>query len=384
MNVCKMTKGVLSFACVAFAAGQVSFMSLCFGAEIPNGTPERSKAMRRAQWEKARPQVLDWFRKNWYGYAPVERPADEVIGERSVTCAGGKVRMSLFLALPEAASATNPVPVFVFGDHISASYAGIPTNSITSRGYAYVRYDFNDIAPDLLANNDRRLRGVFAAYGGYDRPDGAGWGKISAWAWGFSRVVDWIETRPELDANRIAVIGHSRGGKTALWAAAQDKRIAMAVSNDSGTGGAHLNEVITPGSEQVYAFRACRSWNFFCPNFLHLDGSESVMEHDADDLLRLIAPRLLCVGSASADFGAGPEGEFEAVRRASELWRAYGCVGMSLGTYPAPGTADLAGSVGYHLRAGRHRLLPDDWERYLDFADRHLKPLVFADSKKGK
>ena len=106
---------------------------------------------------------------------------------------------------------------------------------------------------------------------------------------------------------------------------------------------------------------------------LKFDGRETMMEHDADDLLRLIAPRLLYVGSASKDASAGPEGEFEATRRASELWRAYGHKGISLTAYPDPGTTDIGDFVGFHLRPGEHRLLPYDWKRCMDFADRYLK-----------
>ena len=212
-----------------------------------------------------------------------------------------------------------------------------------------------------------RITGVFKEYGGTETPDG--WGKVAAWAWGFSRVVDWIETRSELDRSHIAVVGHSRCGKTALWAAANDTRIALAIANGSGTGGAHLNEYATPGSEQVIAFRRVHSWNFFCANFLKLEGCETVLEHDADDLLRLIAPRLVYVASGAEDAGAGPEGEFEAARRASELWEAYGLKGLSLTAYPKPGTVDHSGSIGYHVHPGGHRLDADDWRKFLDFAD---------------
>jgi pimeloyl-ACP methyl ester carboxylesterase len=218
-------------------------------------------------------------------------------------------------------------------------------------------------------DDPNRIDGVFKEYGGWDKPDG--WGRVAAWAWGFSRVVDWIETRPELDKTRVAVVGHSRGGKTALWATACDPRIAMGVSNNSGTGGAHLNESATPGSEQVAIFKKVGSWNFFCPNFLKLDGRETVLEHDADDLLRLIAPRLAYVASASQDKGAGPQGEFEAARRAGELWTAYGLSGLTLTAYPRPDTVDHTGCIGYHLRTGKHQLTAADWRRFLDFADRN-------------
>lgn len=328
---------------------------------------------RRAQWERTRSDVLSWFEENFYGRAPLGKPADLVVDPRGFTCAGGKVGVRLEVALPPGASKAVPVPVVVFGDHFrdGKPYPDVPVEEILRRGYAFVRYNFNEIAPDRKVDDPKRIDGVFKAYGGWDKPDG--WGKVAAWAWGFSRVVDWIETRPELDAARVTVVGHSRGGKTALWAAANDVRIALAVANGSGTGGAHLNALVTPGSEQVPAFLGANSWNFFCPNFLKLEGRETKLAHDADDLLRLIAPRLVYVASGSKDTGAGPQGEFEAARRAGELWEAYGRHGVSLKAYPAPGTVDHAGDIGYHLHDGRHVLGVWDWQRILDFADAKLR-----------
>lgn len=210
-------------------------------------------------WEKGgRAEVLKWYQEHQFGTTPIGRPADEVIGERSVTFAGGKIKIDITVALPEGASKDNPVPVFIFGDHKCASkppfektvYEGIPTNSITARGYAYVTWNFNDVCPNAARYTkdlDRWADGVIAWQATGD-PKGrdvkrtpTSWGTIGAWAWGFSRVMDWIETRPELDAKRVAVLGHSRGGKTALWAAAQDERFAMGISNNSGCGGAKLN-----------------------------------------------------------------------------------------------------------------------------------------------
>lgn len=328
---------------------------------------------RVAEWEASRDAVRDWFAENFYGRAPLGRPDDIAFGERTVSFAGGRIVMHLQVRLPADASPARPAPVFVFGDHALLKrgefYPGVPEEAIAARGYAFVRYDFNEIAPDRYVYEEGRIDGVFREYGGWDRPDG--WGRIGAWAWGFSRVLDWIATRPELDAGHVAVVGHSRGGKTALWAAACDERIALAVANGSGTGGAHLNASVTPGSEQVLAFEKFGSWNFFCPNFLNLRGRETRLEHDADDLLRLLAPRLVYVASGSEDRGAGPEGEFEAARRAGELWEAYGLKGLSLRAYPPPGTVDQDGSIGYFQRPGGHILATDSWMRFLDFTDRH-------------
>lgn len=344
------------------------------GAEPADVRLRGYEGQRVAEWEAARPEVLAWFTTNFYGKAPVGRPADETFGEHSVSFAGGRLTIDLDVTLPVSASPTSPVPVFVLGDHYmlkhGCPYPHVPTNAITARGYAFVYYNFNHVAPDRLVPETNRFEGVFREYGGYDKRDG--WGKVSAWAWGFSRVMDWIETRPELDAKRVAVVGHSRCGKTALWAAAQDRRIALAIANGSGTGGAHLNSVVTPGCELVDAFIQAKSWNFFAPIFLELKGHERELPHDADDLLRLIAPRAVFVSSALDDDGAGPRGAFEATRRASELWRAYGKKGLSLTGYPPAGTIDLSGTVGYSLSPGGHLMSTANWMTFLDFADRVL------------
>ena len=323
--------------------------------------------LRRKQWEAHRGEVRAWFEENFYGRAPVGRPADLKCDATGFSCAGGKVRVNLTVKLPEGASAEHPVPVFV---HISGRWRYVvPFEEMAKRGYAVVRCDINEIAPDESVNSGRHIGGVLKEYGGWDKPDG--WGRVGAWAWGISRIIDWVETRPELDRQRIAVVGHSRCGKTALWASAIDERIALAIANGSGTGGAHLNEFCTPGSEQVDIFVKVTSHNFFCPNFVKLAGCETMLPYDADDLIRLSAPRLVYVASGDHDLGAGPQGEFEAARRAGELWRAYGLSGLSRTDYPPGGTVDHTGFIGYHIHEGGHFIDPPDWMLYADFADAH-------------
>ncbi len=330
--------------------------------------------VRVRAWEtRDRAAVLRWFEDHQFGRTPLGRPADEVIDARSVSCAGGKIRIGITAVLPDGASAAHPVPVFVFGDHSCASkppyaptvYDGIPTNAITARGYAYVTWNFNDVCPNAaLYSKDlaRWADGVIAwqATGDPASRDvvrsATGWGTIGAWAWGFSRVMDWIETRPELDARRVAVVGHSRGGKTALWAAAQDTRFAMGVSNNSGCGGAKLNAYDCPKSEHIGQILH-NFPNWFCPNYAAWIGRDKEIAHDSDDLLRLIAPRLCYVASASEDPWAGPPAEKEAWTRAHDIWNAYGSPER----------------MGYHLRPGRHKLTPYDWEKFLDFADKYMK-----------
>ena len=368
---------------IKFAKEIVSIVAVIAGvgfgnAACPGQAAEVADKAAVDKWERGgRSAMLDWFSGNWFGRKPVERPADEVIGPNYVEMAGGKMRINIHVSLPEGASANNPAPVFVFGDHFNPNtsrtrtdtFPGIPTNAIVARGYAYVRFNLNDIA--LNVSNSIGTNGVHTFYGGLGKPDS--WGTIAEWAWGFSRVVDWIETQPALDAKRIAVIGHSRGGKTALWAGCNDKRIALTISNCSGTGGARSLRTPAKGCETVEWMSknmTTRSW--FCDNWYGYANREAEIEHDTDDMMKLVAPRLLYVASGSLDAWAGPPAEFEAARKASELWRAYGLKGLSLDRFPAPGVWDHTGKVGYHLRPGKHGLTRWDWEKYMDFMDRHL------------
>ncbi len=319
-----------------------------------------------------REETLQWFREHQFGATPIGRPDDETFGDRSVSCLGGQIKIDITCVLPDGADADHPVPVFVFGDHVCGKapdfapggYGGIPTNAIVSRGYAYVRWNFNDVAPNAaLYSGDlwRWPRGVIAALATGDRDatnvvrKATSWGTIGAWAWGHSRVMDWIETRPELDASRVAVVGHSRGGKTALWAGAQDTRFAMVVSNGSGCGGAKLARLGLKKAETVK--QILRNFpNWFCPAFAEWAGRDAEIAHDADDLMRLIAPRLLYVASGSEDEWAGPAAEKAAWDAAHDVWQAAG----------------LEENMGYHMHDGPHLLRADDWERFLDFADRRM------------
>ena len=330
------------------------------------------KGTFRAAWENGqRAETLKWFAEHQFGVTPFGRLPDEKIGERSVTFEKSGLRINITCVLPK--DAKGPVPVFVFGDHVSQheppygplSYEGIPTNAIVARGYAFVTFNFNDVAPNAARYSKDLWRwpvGIIAYEATGDATKTTvergptSWGTIGAWAWGFSRVMDWIETRPELDAKRVAIVGHSRGGKTALWAGAQDTRFAMVVSNGSGCGGARLGRFGENAAEHfeqiLHSFP-----NWFCPAFSEWIGRDEEIDHDADDLLRLIAPRLLYVESATRDAWAGPAAEGMAWAEAHDIWRDYGC----------------EENMGRHVRVGPHKLTPEDWNHFMDFADRRMK-----------
>jgi pimeloyl-ACP methyl ester carboxylesterase len=179
-------------------------------------------------------------------------------------------------------------------------------------------------------------------------------------------VLDYLQTDPAVDAAKVAVIGHSRGGKTALWAAAQDARFALAISNCSGRGGASLARRRMGETVKVIN-RSFPYW--FCDNFKKFDDHEDELPVDQHQLIALIAPRAVYVASAEADFWADQRGEFLALANASPVFALYGEQPIKPDEMPPLETPLIRGHRAYHIRHGVHNLTPYDWQRYMDFAD---------------
>ncbi len=247
----------------------------------------------------------------------------------------------------------------------------IPVEEITDAGYALCVVFYKDIVND---NDFADFSDGLGAYFGMTSERRADeWGKIGLWSFGASRVLDYIETRDDVDAKKVAVIGHSRLGKTALWCGAQDERFAAVISNNSGYGGAASSK--HGKGERVADFIRVGSFDWFCENFkLFRDEKEDSKPYDQSFLLALIAPRYLLVGSAEDDSGADPESEFLTTCHASCAWELLGKEGIiTPDRMPKAGDSFDDGSIHYHLRSYGHFLSREDWGKYIKFLDKKFK-----------
>ena len=341
-----------------------------------------------------REQTLATFESEMFGRRPVERPERlsfaqeepdrEVLGGKAVLrrvriAYGGKwgdgsfvvtavlpkplKRRAAFLLINRA----KPMSYLEGGDDRRRGYW--PIEEIVGRGYAALSFWYGDVAPDRSYGNSKGVFECFEDLSVQYRPKDS-WGTLSAWAWGASRVMDWIETEPLVDKGRVAVVGHSRGGKAALWTGVTDTRFAMACVSGSGCCGAKLNAAELPRSEHFADIAVTFSF-WFTPQFIRNVNRDKEVRFDQHHLLALMAPRILCVASGSEDAWAGPEGEYEACRLASPAWDAAGAKGLVSDGFPQPGEVRSDGRLVYSLHDGGHRLGPFEWKVFMDAADKN-------------
>jgi hypothetical protein len=396
-------------------------------AEVPDYTlpdplisPQGKKIIKPQAWVKhQRPYIMDLFREHVYGKTPSTLPrVDYELLEKNKAFDGSATRKQiaihfradkhhltalLLMYLPNRQPGPHPVfvglnfygnqsiqpdPAIQLSDswvrnnpeygitanRITPSSRGVrqsrwPAEEIINRGYALATMYYGDIDPDY---DDGFQNGIHPFYysATHTRPDSNEWGSISAWAWGLSRIMDYLITDSDIDSGRVAVMGHSRLGKTALWAGARDERFALVISNNSGCGGAAL-------SRRRFGETVKRINNhfphWFCDRFNRDNDNEENLPVDQHMLIALIAPRPVYIASAEEDLWADPRGEFLAALYADPVYKLLGTEGLAATSMP-PLKQPIMSTIGYHIRAGKHDVTAYDWNCFMDFADKQFYP----------
>ena len=352
---------------------------------LPVTTHADGSAATTETWQARRAELRRLLQEYSYGFTP-EVPVTvtgEVVHAEN-TYFGGKVRIETVQIsfTTEHGTMTFPITLFipravekppVFLHLAFRAYPDryIPAEEITDAGYALAVVVYKDLVNDNLRGD--YSDGIAAHFGTTAERTPTEWGKIGMWAYGASRVMDYFcSARDDLDTAHVAVIGHSRLGKTALWCGALDERFAAVISNNSGYGGAASSK--HGEGERVTDFLRVGSWDWYCENFKQFtDDLEDEKPYDQSWLLAMIAPRLLCVGSAVEDWAADPQSEFLTTLEASQVWERLGVPGLiTPDRLPEAGDVLQDGHISYHMRFGDHFLSREDWNNYIRFFDRHL------------
>ncbi|MCP4755930.1 MAG: acetylxylan esterase [Proteobacteria bacterium] len=383
--------------------------------KMENGTPITDSK----SWEQnRRPEILNLFADRIYGRLPdksfraniktVNQQNDSLNGaairrEVTLTYKNNNKTVNLNLLIYQPRKIKHPVPVFVGlnfkGNHTinpdpsitlplvwkikdgkktanrvqaNASERGSkssrwPVETILERGYALITLYYGDADPDFDDGFQNGIHPLFYRPG-QTKPGPGEWGSISAWAWSLSRVVDYLATEPSINNSKVIAIGHSRLGKTALWAGALDERFAMVVSNNSGCMGAAISR--RKYGETIEAITGLFP-HWFTAGFGKFANRETELPVDQHQLISLIAPRPVYVASADNDLWADPKGEFLGAMAASPVYELYNLKGLNSEIQPWK-NAPPRNHIGYHLREGSHDLTLNDWEQFLSFADYHL------------
>lgn len=382
----------------------------------------RAVSNAEAWTKERRPEILALFEQHVFGKTPAPATWGKVdfkVTEVKTDALGGKAtRKFVHISLPEHPAwqglelmlytpngLNHPAPCFVGpsfgGNHAVSTEKDVPLSTrwmraskekgvvdnratedsrgnessrwplelIIEKGFAVATYYYGDIEPDHADGWKDGLRAVLSKDGANTEWKDGDWGAIGAWAWGLSRIADYLETDSAVNAKQLAVIGHSRLGKTSLWAGAQDQRFGVVVSNNSGEGGAAIMRR-NIGETTAIITKAFPHW--FTKTYTSYAGNEAACPIDKHMLISLAAPRGIYIASAVEDTWADPKGEFLSGLHAEPVYALFGKKGYGVTEQPAI-DSPVGDSIAYHVRTGKHDVTSYDWEQYLQFAKRQLK-----------
>ncbi|GLR18259.1 glucuronyl esterase domain-containing protein [Portibacter lacus] len=241
-----------------------------------------------------------------------------------------------------------------------------PIQKIIDEGFGIATIYYGDVDPDKNDFSD----GIhpFFYEEGMSKPKTDEWGSISAWAWGYSKVLDYLKTDRLLTDSKFIVFGHSRLGKTSLWAGALDTRFDIVISNDSGSGGAAL---FKRKFGETAAIINANFPHWFNANFKKYSNNEDALSIDQHMLVALVAPRPVYIASAEEDKWADPKGEYLSGYHASPVYNLYGKKGLPELEFPETNES-IHNSIGYHVRTGKHDVTDYDWDQFIKFAKKHF------------
>jgi hypothetical protein len=359
-----------------------------------------------------RPAILNLFKKEMYGQMPPrpDQMAFEILTERNDALDNTAIRQeirihcsmrngrshSFDMLLYRPKNAPEPAPAFLGlcfkGNHATTDETDVRMTGqrlgkpelltedtrgiqaerwsfreLVKRGYAGATICYHDIFPDHAGGWDQSIFALFEDLDGFNGAHPK-YSSIGGWAWGLSRGLDCLEHIPGIDPTRIALHGHSRLGKTSLWAGACDQRFRIVISNDSGCGGATLARRFF-GETYLFIVNAMPHW--FVKSFRQYIANEDAMPFDQHFLIALSAPRPVVVASAAEDLWADPKGEFLSAQNAGAVYALFGSKGLEADAMPALDEY-VTGDVSYHVRTGKHDQTWVDWQHYLKIADRYL------------
>jgi hypothetical protein len=347
---------------------------------MTNGSPVRDA---QTWTTRRRPEIIGLYQSEIFGRIPAKTPkvswqavpthgvvpnatavTTSIVG--TIGDAPDAPKMNLTLSTPSQAHGRVPVILLLNFGGGGAPVAEPPVAAeIIAHGWAYATVGYQDIQPDKIDTFDRGVIGTTGRAPAQDE-----WGTISAWAWGVSRIIDYLETDSHIDPKRIAVHGHSRLGKTALWASALDTRIAAVYSSCSGEMGAALSRrdfgETVDDMAQTFPY-------WFAGNFQKWPGHWNDMPVDAHMLIALSAPRPVFITGGTGDQWADPVGEFRAEVAAGSVYRLLGKQDLGVSQLPPVDTPVISGDLGWYYHTGPHAATRADWNVFLQFLGKYFR-----------